>query len=381
MNDKNLCPGFVFVCTANHKDPKSASDMHSDVSVYEQSERDDEDAPICDWPRIHIFIEFKRAKYMDGYRHKFVNEDDILDNPSGDATRARGQIFAYAALQMGHQFRKFVLAVGIYGNYACFYRFDTSSATVSETFDIHQNARMLAEFFLRYSLLTPAERGFDPTVTPATEAEKTLFRSCVADYFERVKNENLRQYPGIENIGDEGFPVSKVQVNDMDGSLHWYLVCKPRATPLNFVPCGRFTRGFIAVPAPSTPFSDQRSASDDGEPETPTNNPKGKLYWLKDCWRPASGESESDMYRHLKESNVPNLPEIICGGDVIVDGEVQETDNDSLLTDPDATWRRPTAIIRPMVHHRIVQGLLIPLDYVEDAQVTLRAGRDVLESK
>ena len=68
-----------------------------------------------------------------------------------------------------------------------------------------------------------------------------------------------------------------------------------------------------------------------------TRNPdKGKLFWLKDCWRSDAVESEASMYRHLKEKNVENIPYIKCMGDVF-DGTIrQETLNDTLRSDEEA---------------------------------------------
>ena len=446
MNSHNFCPGFTFVRTAYHKDPHSGTSMHSDAALYsnsdmadmkanltrveeddeedgegddeedndeddeEESDEDDEEEEdsdfedeehpgaanqgaeddseysiFCYWPLIQIIIEFKCKSFMDPYRYAFSDKKTILDNPSHCATRSRGQMLTYAGLQMAHQFRRSVFAVGIYGSYARFFHIDPSSVVVSERFSIHDSAKILVEFFLRYAALTPTQRGFDPTVTPATEAEKILFRSHVKSYLERVKKENLRKYPGIDNVGNTGFPISKVGVSDEDGNLHLYLVCRPDSPIRNFVPCGRFTRGFIAVPIASALSSTGAPAAsanveNSGGDSQSQNVGDGRLYWLKDCWRPANSESETAMYKHLDSTKVPNLTEVICGGDVYFDGTLQQTENDSLLVDPKVAWRRPTLPIRRMVHHRLVQALLIPLYSDLNERELLRVGRDVLES-
>ena len=55
------------------------------------------------------------------------------------------------------------------------------------------------------------------------------------------------------------------------------------------------------------------------------------------------------------------------------------TTNDTLFSDPGVdSWVRPTMPVRPMIHHRIVSGLLIPLQYAENAKDLLLVGRDVL---
>ena len=211
------------------------------------------------------------------------------------------------------------------------------------------------------------ERGFDPTVTPATGAERELYCSHLKNYLQRVEEKNLRMYPHVERLLAQNVPVFKIQVNDLDGGVHWYLGSSPAIAiahaRLNSAPCGRLTRGYIATPISPTEKSE-----------------KGKLYWLKDCWRSDHDESEPTKYQYLKTAGVPNLPELVHGADIIVENELQKTENYLLLQD-DKILRAPRSS-RPqrMVHHRLVQGLLIPLWYVESARELLRVGRDTLES-
>ncbi|KAK7688398.1 hypothetical protein QCA50_008771 [Cerrena zonata] len=375
MNDKKLCSSCLFIPTISSADEKHARcdvPPYPNIAVYPTGVTDK------DWSSMEFFLQVKPEEYFDPYREEFSSDDDGLENPSDVSSRARDELFTYASLQMGHQFRLFTFAVGIYGSRARFFRFDPSACSVSASFNYYENPKMLAEFLLRYNTLTFTQRGFDPTAFPATEEERELYRSHIKDYLVRTERENLRQYSAIGQIGNESFPITKVQVTDLDGSQHWYLICKPSSIPFNLAPCGRFTRGFIAVPA-QPPIHDKHYRNNAGD-FTISGDQKGRLYWLKDCWRPANGESESSIYRYLAEKNVPNLPEIICGGDVSMDGEIQETENDSFLTNPNAIWRRPTGEIQHMIHHRIVQGLLIPLWYAESAKELLRAGRDALKT-
>ena len=325
---------------------------------------------------MECFVQLHNRHWLDPYRQDFSSEQEGLEDPSFHSTDVRKQLLSHASLQMGHQFRLFTFAVGIFESRARFYRFDTSSVLVSECFNYHEDPKTLAQFFLRYSAMTPVERGLDPTVTLASPAEKKLYQSHIQDYLTRTKEQNLRRYPDIENIGNEDFPVSKVQVNDVSGGVRWYLVCKPSAMPYNSTHRGRFTRGFIAVPAPPSHgrARDRAHSGPSGQ-----DDDKGKLYWLKDSWRPIRDKPELLIFADLKKKGVPHLPDIICGGDILSDGKRQETSNDLYWIDPDATWLRPVTDLRHMIHHRIVQRLLIPLNQVESARELLRVGRDVLE--
>ena len=88
------------------------------------------------------------------------------------------------------------------------------------------------------------------------------------------------------------------------------------------------------------------------------------------------------MYNKLKEDGLPNLPDIIRGGDVSVNKQTQETFNDTLTSKRKSlTWMRLTKLIPHRIHHRIVAGILIPLDRIENAKQPLQVGSDILTSK
>ena len=168
-----------------------------------------------------------------------------------------------------------------------------------------------------------------------------------------------------------GKPVFRVQVNDLNGRLHWYLASRVDDVSGNRPPCGRFTRGFISTP--TTPQTDNGK-------DMQTLDDKANLFWLKDSWRPSRNESELSIYNKLKAKGIPNLPEIICAGDIQDGPTLQSTSNDSVYSERNH-HTQPTKPIHRMVHHRIVSRLLIPLTSVQNAKELLLVGRDVLNSK
>ena len=335
--------------------------MKPDISVYATA-RGKRTILVLRWPDVELFIEWKTEWEHDGYCDIFHDDDDILDADTIKATHTRGQIYSYAANVMDSQYRLSVFAISICGNFARFYRFDPSCVVVTEPVSFRLNPEVVVDFLVRFSSMTPAERGHDPTVIPATPAEKRLFQSRLKDYRKRVSDEHLRLHPDVETL--DAKKVVKIQVNnEEDGTTHWYLACKPGSLPVNYSPCGRLSRGFIATPLSS-------------------EAPKGKLLWLKDCWRSDQVESEASIYHYLKESGVENIPDVKYVGDVLYESVVQETFNDTLLDDETAdSWRRPVNIIHHMVHYRLVSELLIPVDGVEDAQELLLVGRDILNGE
>lgn len=371
MGDLNLCPGFRFVSlpTETKNSTRSGHKLRPGIAVYPQDARP---ISVCDWPLMDFFIEWRPDEDFDCYYEDYVN-DQILDDSCDEAFEMRGRMFTYAAQLMDCQHRLFVFAIDMFDSYARFYRFDPSCIVVSDLIHYRKDPRLLDQFFARYSALSHVQRGYDPTVVPATNAEKVLFQSHVKEYLERAKMENLRAHPDVHTLNDN---IVKMKVHDMSGRAAWYLACKCRTIPTNPLPCGRFTRGFIATPASSSPQRDTTRESEQNAVK------KGGLFWLKDSWRSSEDDSEASIYYDLKDKGVSNLPDIRRTGDVRVGSTVQDTMNDTLLSDPTTkSWRRSTDTIHHMIHHRIVSGLLIPLEYVENAKELLLVGRDVLNSE
>ena len=233
--------------------------------------------------------------------------------------------------------------------------------------------------------MSPVQRGFDPTVTPANREEKKMFQACVDDYLERVKRDKLIKHPDVSSdYRDKN--IVKIQVNDeTNDTVHSYLACRPPPKKQDvcayFSPCGQKPRGFIAVPYTSS-IPNGELGNDASHTTTLSTFPKGELFWLKDSWRADFTESEPTLLAYLKSKKVPNLPDVRHGGDVCFKTVTQETLNDTLRSDPSAkSWKSRNNIIHHMLHCRIVTKLLIPLGSVRDAQELLSVGRDVLLSK
>ncbi|KAK7688371.1 hypothetical protein QCA50_008744 [Cerrena zonata] len=364
-------PGLEFAITSNSKDPKAKHSLFPDLVTYsDQAKRD----ALLLWALVEFFIEWKVDLTSDGY-DRGSDKNDILDLNSNAAMKSRGQMYSYAAQIMDNQFRLFVFAIAVYGDCARFFRFDPSSIVVTDVFNYREDPTPLVDFIKWYCGLSPAQRGYDTTVTPANKAEQRLFRARVKAYDVRVRNKKLRKHPGVHDHGE----IFKVQVNDMDGKIHYYLVTKPTSAPANLSPCGKLTRGFIATPAEKTSVALDSNKEEDGMEQS--DGDKGKLFWLKDYWRSASCVSELAMYHLLKNNRVPNLPHIRHAGDVKDGTCFQETTNDTLLSEKTAeSWRRPTNITRHLIHLRIILELLIPLEEVENAKDLLLVGRDVMET-
>ena len=100
-------------------------------------------------------------------------------------------MLAFVARPIDSQHRLCVYVVDIYGDRARIYRFDTSFVVVSEPILFREDGKLLDQFFLRYSAASPVERAFDPTVIPATVAEKTLFQERGYEVLRESREEQL----------------------------------------------------------------------------------------------------------------------------------------------------------------------------------------------
>ena len=88
----------------------------------------------------------------------------------------------YAQEQFAHQHCGFLFQILICGSKARFFRWDRSSALVTQAFDYVKEPRYLLEFLLGYMRLGEVERGLDPSVRLATTLESDTFRKAVEEF-------------------------------------------------------------------------------------------------------------------------------------------------------------------------------------------------------
>ncbi|TFY58524.1 hypothetical protein EVG20_g8119 [Dentipellis fragilis] len=133
-------------------------------------------------------------------------------------------------------------------------------AIVTERFDFTKDGEYLAEFLWRFNHLSYAQRGHDPSVVAASAAEKAL-----------ADEHGLR-------------------------TTHYFLISVPSLTECKLVVTGRASFGDIALDLQTK-----------------------KKVWLKDLWRIALDEIEKEyeVYAKLRAKHVPNVAELVCGGDVV----------------------------------------------------------------
>ena len=130
--------------------------------------------------------------------------------------------------------------------------------------------RELSEFFYRFNLADPAQRGWDPTVSEVTPEETAAFDQAVDVAAGEGENKSFERLFG--SVGDDvRYLRKKVEVIHPPGRQTSYII--GRLTVSQEVPAGRCTRGLVAM-------------------DTDTR----KLVFLKDSWRPNAPGVKSETH-------------------------------------------------------------------------------------
>lgn len=275
---------------------------------YEISDEDREHATISDnlrrpwlgrpsWRHMRLYTEVKAEK------SPFTLEGLLSESGNIDA---QGQISEYAAEMRLSQHRQFSYAVVTKRRHARLLRWDQAGALVSADFDYQADPSKLIRFFYLVGQMSDTQLGLDPTVVPADSDETALW----AEFAKHEKDKYIRT--SIATATADGRPLEKVTVNGENleaAAERWKdkgnTASIPNTTPRQLLvgrpcvghhtPTGRGTKGYVAFD-----LQDR------------------KFVFLKDCWRLVHKKAEPEMsiYAHLHKSQVPNIPDVLYGGDV-----------------------------------------------------------------
>ncbi|KAH8099741.1 hypothetical protein BXZ70DRAFT_989992 [Cristinia sonorae] len=317
VNKSGLMPGYILVDISNSGEDETGSkpDVGAFKGVRGKWKREGVDRWV--WDSAEIWIEFKFDLSHDAFIPTPTTDEEeakTLDHDTEKALETQGQLALYATRQLARQHRTFAISILICGSHARFIRWDRSRAVVSERFNYIEEPRILAEFFWRYGQLTDVQRGFDPTARLATKEEAELLAEKIKEH----ANREGRKIPDIEKNTLSAYyqphVITVAGVTPSEESLtREYIVQRPLHPPES--PIGRSTRVYFAVDTVSQ-----------------------ELVCLKDYWRPIDNNRppESEIYKRLRDANVPHLPTVRHSGDVPLDSSgaaFQETLSQEWLAD------------------------------------------------
>ena len=336
--------------------PDANPDANEDASSAETHKP--EHIPF-DWHRYGLIFEFKK-KGGDPFRTVAAAQAEHgVEKPEPEFCQTRGQLAQYAAELFNHQHRTHAFQLLIAENDTRFLLWDRSGTLVTDSFDLSsaEGSQLLTEFLWNYDHMTPAERGWDESVTQPAAREARKFTEEVSAFIKAMNTPGSGQrcVEGAEDTLNDAWPTYKVTVDaGQSGETQTVIVQKPFEVSRS--PLGRATRAYLAYSLTLK-----------------------RLVFLKDGWRVEflGLANEDAMYARLRDADVPFIPSVLCAGDVFVNGVVQTTRVHE-VAQGSLDWKIQCSASRKHYHHRVIQELAYPLFTAKNTQEYTRAFRDVL---
>ncbi len=255
-------------------------------------------------------IEFKRHSVRGD---PFEDSKDDVEAAAEDRKKVRGQIISYAELVFSVQQRLHLIMILFFGRKFRLLFWDRSGAVVSNAIDYYEEWQLLCDILWRLDVLSrfyPEELGIDPSATRLFPGEAdwnemdNAGTPCPKDVDHTPRkplgNDELTGFEHTFKYVRDLFKASlvaawpryRLEVPDGDGVRN-FLVGRPYFRAKGLI--GRGTRGYVAL-------------------DTST----GRFTWLKDAWRVDYDDVglEGDILNELNEAGVPNIPTLVCHGDI-----------------------------------------------------------------
>ena len=262
--------------------------------------------------QVLMFVEVKTSDKLDpftdpspgdntpGYRFTIDTAEEYKDDKEArNRVSVLGQNAGYARLIQTRQFRNCVYSVSIAGSTARLLRWDRSGVVVTKSFDYKSNPGILASFVWLFSVATRRVHGFDPlAISVDSEPDRLSFvgaiRRHVKEQLPELRDEDVEKevvrhfWPGAITCLAVG----------AGAEVHRIWVSRP--TFVSNAATGRSTVGYWGVKCDTK-----------------------EVVFVKDVWRTnvPGVEMEGMILSELMEKEVRNIPELVCHGDVVHDGE------------------------------------------------------------
>ncbi|GJJ09173.1 hypothetical protein Clacol_003395 [Clathrus columnatus] len=293
------------------------------------------DIDLCDPSKPEIMLKVSTESddpFDDNGEYVTLGEDDtskaetyfVKETRAG--RRTLGQITAYAAAQQAAQFRTHIFSVLVFPKHARLFRWDRSGVVVTERFPLC--SRYFLEFFHLYNHATRHVRGLDISASIPSEDDTSKARVALG--------------------GESRLPLVQLSVGSSS-----YIIS--RKVYMNHdCPFGRSTRGFVAYSVPLN-----------------------ETVFLKDSWRLDYQTPEHDVYRRLRSSHVPHIPNVIEGGDIL-DHKTFTQD----LLEEDLVWiRDPPRRLKRHRHYRLIlKEIATPLHSFPSTKILVSAIYDAVKA-
>ncbi|TFK80909.1 hypothetical protein K466DRAFT_442269, partial [Polyporus arcularius HHB13444] len=311
INQQGLAPGLKMdSCESRPDNAEIDQDRQKvDAAIWREDLAPTNNKPH--WVDQLIPVEFKAWKsggdYQDPYHDDPTVPGGVVVRPSQLRTKNFEQIISYAELVFAVQHRLAVFMLVVVGRVCRFLRWDHSGAVVTQALDYYEDWQFFCDILWRVSRCSNEQLGVDPSATRLSDADKEsedMTLAAVANRDELDHTERQLDVPPeapftfayvremFSNSLDKQWPRYKLEVPDGTVKRH-FLVCKPMFRAKGLI--GRGTRGYVALDCDT-----------------------GRFVWLKDAWRAyyLLLEKEGDVLAKLKAAEVPNVPTVVCHGDI-----------------------------------------------------------------
>ncbi|KAM5541563.1 hypothetical protein V8D89_004753 [Ganoderma adspersum] len=305
INGIDLAPGSTSSRYTPHFDPTlDKTTLHDSTAIFRAAHVPSEGQP--QWSDLSVAVEvFTHRRGIDPF-------DNTGSQDYGSIERSRQRIpdhiSSVADLLFAAQHRVFLFMCLIIGRRFRFLRLDRAGIVATPSIDYYADPHVLCDILWRVSQLDDMALGLDPTATRVMPGDVDFFRMDFLalsspsdlDDAERLVEEVDPRCPPVfryvrslfaESLARD-WPRHRVQVRDEE-ETRGYLVGKPSFRSGEFM--GRGTCGYVAYDCKTHRF-----------------------VWLKDAWRASYmlSQTEGDVLRKLNAANVPNVPTLVCDGDV-----------------------------------------------------------------
>jgi hypothetical protein len=244
--------------------------------------------------------EFKNKASLDPFT-KIVNGQDLGE----DEQRVLGQLYGYVSGVDDCQYRTHVFQLFTCGRSVRILKWDHSACLFSEAFDYTENSgsAYLAEFLYRFSRLSEPDRGYDTRFTVLDEQHPDAQRAKAPLTPWLKGTDKFRRF----------FTFTVKDGKSQHELVAWHHLIRRDSM------IGRCTRAFPVF-----------------------NLGTGEVNFYKDSWSPIRDiytndvETEAAILRTLNGKDVRNIPTLLCGGVVELDGPIVTANADSA----DKEWNK-----------------------------------------
>ncbi|KAI0739890.1 hypothetical protein C8Q80DRAFT_1240978 [Daedaleopsis nitida] len=304
INTFGIMPGFKFARCGNRPESDYVDEFLEqkiDAAFYHEELTPDDERPH--WSDQVLPTEFKKHSLGQDVFHDW---GETVPAEAESLKNSRNQIISYAELIFAVQQRVALFMLLVMGRRLRFIRWDRSGTYVTTALDYYVEWEYFCDILWRISNRTDEQLGLDPSATRICPGNPDYQRMTDAaapnvNDINQEQNNDGGALDGREFMYvRDGFRKSlrpewhrfKLEVPDGDG-VREFLVGRPVFLAKGMA--GRGTRGYIALDCKT-----------------------GRFVWLKDSWRAhyLLVEKEGDILAELNAANVPNVPTLVCHGDI-----------------------------------------------------------------